>query len=389
MYLLILQQYKRSNSKAMTDFAKEPLLLTPGPLTTSRTVKEAMSRDWGARDALFVEMTSRVRRAFEKISGVEVDGGSHTCIPIQGSGTFAVEAAITSFVPRNGKVLVLVNGAYGRRICRICNYHNRTFTSYETGENVIPSPDDLMSLLEADAEITDVIAVHCETTSGILNPIEEIAEVVTKAKCRFIVDAMSTFGAVKLDVKDTPCSAVIASSNKCLEGVPGLGFVLVEKEILESSEGISNSLSLDLYDQWINLENTGQWRFTPPTHVLAAFDQALLEHEAEGGVRGRYARYQKNYQVLVDGMRALGFRTYLPDHLQAPIIITFYAPTHERFSFDQFYDSLKIRGFAIYPGKLTEIDTFRIGCIGRLDEGDMTAVVSSVREVISEMGVTL
>ena len=373
----------------MSDLITKQLLLTPGPLTTSQTVKEAMLKDWGARDPSFVEMTARVRRVIEKIGGVEGDVGSHTCVLIQGSGTFAIEAAITSLVPRDGKVLVIVNGAYGKRISKICNYHNRKFTSYEMAENIVPSSKDLTSILDADTEITDVIAVHCETTSGILNPIMEIADVVAKAERRLIIDAMSTFGAVKLDVKNIPCSAMVFSSNKCLEGVPGLGIVLVEKNILEGSKNVSNCLSLDLYDQWINLENSGQWRFTPPTHVLAALDQALLEHEEEGGVSERNARYQKNCQVLVQKMRSLGFKTFLPDKLQAPIIVTFYSPNHERFSFDLFYQLLKSRGFVIYPGKLTEVDSFRIGCIGRLKENDIIATVNSVQKVIDEMGVTL
>ena len=373
----------------MNGVSKKILLLTPGPLTTSTSVKDAMLKDWGSRDNKFSDMTIRVRRAVEKIAGVERDVNTHTCIPLQGSGTFAIEAAITSLVPRDGKVLVLVNGAYGRRICKICDYNDRNYSVYETGENILPSPQDLLSILKSDKQITDVVVVHCETTSGILNPVEELAEVVAGVKCRLIIDAMSTFGAIKLDVKDTNCSAIIASSGKCLEGVPGIGLIIAEKENLKISRNRSSSLSLDLYDQWINLESTSQWRFTPPTHVVAALDQALLEHEAEGGVNGRCIRYNTNHQFLVKNMRELGFRTYLPDELQSPIIVTFYAPNHERYKFDMFYELLNAKGIIIYPGKLTEIDTFRIGCIGQLNEQDMLVVVNSVKEVIDEMGIKL
>ena len=230
-----------------------------------------------------------------------------------------------------------------------------------------------------------MVVVHCETTSGILNPIMEISEVVARAGCRLIIDAMSSFGALPLDVKETRSSVIIASSNKCLEGVPGIGFVIVEREILAISKDNANCLSLDLYDQWTCFEYNGQWRFTPPTHVLAALDQAITEHTAEGGVSGRGARYKKNCQILIEGMERLGFRRYLPDHLQAPIIVTFYIPEHESFNFDQFYNALKDRGFTIYPGKLTKINSFRIGCIGHLNEGDMTAAVRAVSDVMVEM----
>ena len=363
----------------------EPLLLTPGPLTTSKSVKEAMLHDWGSRDTSFIDMTERVRLGVENIAGVKQNSGSHTCILIQGSGTFAAEAAITSLVPRDGKVLVLVNGAYGRRFCKICKYHNRAFVPYETEESAPPSLTKLASLLETDPKITDVVVVHCETTSGILNPILEISELVAGAGRRLIIDAMSSFGALPLDVEDTRSSAIIASSNKCLEGVPGIGFVIVESATLIASKNNANSLSLDLYDQWRSFEKNGQWRFTPPTHVLAALDQAISEHAAEGGVSVRGARYNKNCQILIEGMERLGFRRYLSDNLQAPIIVTFYIPEHKSFDFDQFYNALKDRGFTIYPGKLTKINSFRMGCIGHLNEGDMTAAVRAVSDVMVEM----
>ena len=373
----------------MTKKNLEPLLLTPGPLTTSKSVKEAMLHDWGSRDISFIEMTERVRNGIEKIAGVEGNIDNRTCVLLQGSGTFAMEAAITSLVPRDGKVLAIVNGAYGHRICKICAYHNRTFTSYETEENMPPSLVDLASLLEKDTDISDVAVVHCETTSGILNPISEISKVVTTLGRRLIIDAMSSFGAIPLDVID-PCNCTIGgSSDKCLEGVPGIGFVIVGSPVLVASEGNANSLSLDLYDQWKGFVENGQWRFTPPTHVLAALDQAISEHEAEGGVSGRGARYRKNCQSLIEGMESLGFKRYLPDNLQAPIIVTFSEPEHGAFKFENFYELLKDRGFAIYPGKLTKVDSFRMGCIGDLDNDDMIAAVSAVRDVIVEMGITL
>jgi 2-aminoethylphosphonate-pyruvate transaminase len=364
---------------------RDPWLLTPGPLTTSATVKEAMLHDWGSRDPRFIEMCREVRERL-----VDLVGGrdTHVCVCMQGSGTFAVEAALGTLVPPDGRLLVLVNGAYGRRIAKVATLLGRQVTLYETDEAEPPDPAEVAARLDADPDVTDVAIVHCETTSGLLNPVERVAEVVAARGRRLLIDGMSAFGALPLDARQTPFTAVMASTNKCLEGVPGMGFVVVEREHLTRCEGHSHSLALDLYDQWRYTEGNGQWRFTPPTQVIAAFLQALDEHRAEGGVAGRAARYRRNCAILVEGLRALGFETYLPDALQAPIIVTFRTPADPKFSFRRLYDSLAERGFLIYPGKLTQADSFRIGCIGRLGDTEMHEAVSALRDSLTEMGVT-
>ena len=363
----------------------EPLLLTPGPLTTSAETKAAMLRDWGSRDKAFIAINARVRERLIEIAG---GAGSHVCVPIQGSGTFAIEATVGTLLPRDGKMLVLVNGAYGKRIAKICAVMGRACATIETAEDVPNDPAALDAALTADPAITHVAAIHCETTSGILNPIEAIAEVTKRHGRGLIIDAMSAFGAIPLDARAVPFDALVASSNKCLEGVPGMGFAIIRRQALEGSAGNAHALSLDLHAQWVAMEGNGQWRFTPPTHVIAAFDQALAEHAAEGGVAGRGARYRRNRQVLVKGMRGLGFETLLPDILQAPIIVTFHNPTDPAFAFEVFYDHLRRRGYAIYPGKLTVADSFRIGCIGRLDEDDMRGALAAIEDSLREMAVT-
>ncbi len=363
---------------------RDPWLLTPGPLTTSATVKEAMLHDWGSRDANFIRINKEVREGLLAIAGAV---GSHVCVPVQGSGTFAVEAMIGTLLPRNGKLLVLVNGAYGRRIVKICQTLGRDHVVIERAENQPIDPAAVMAVLVQDPAISHVAVIHCETTSGILNPIEEIAKLVARAGRSLLIDSMSAFGAIPVDASKIPFDALAASSNKCIEGVPGVGFVLVRKSALEAAKGNAHSLSLDLHDQWVSMEGNGQWRFTPPTHVLAAFHQALAEHTAEGGVAGRGKRYRDNCKILVDGMRALGFETLLPDAIQAPIIVTFHMPADPRFHFQTFYDCLKDRGFVIYPGKLTVADSFRIGCIGRLGATEMKAALAAIREVMQELGV--
>ncbi len=368
----------------MTRPTNEPWLLTPGPLTTSKTTKDAMLRDWGSRDMAFLNTNRRIRSILLDLVNA---ADSHECVPVQGSGTFAVEAALGTLIKNTDKTLVLVNGAYGKRIARILEILGLNFTVQETPENQPNDVDALAGQLHSDPAISHVVAVHCETTSGLLNPIAEIADAVAKAGRKLIIDGMSAFGALPIDARDTQFEALIASSNKCLEGIPGLGFALIEKTALANAKGTSRSLCLDLFDQWQTMESNAQWRFTPPTHVIAALDSALSQLIAEGGPAGRLDRYKNNCRRLVNGMRALGFATLLPDTLQAPIIITFKMPTAKNFIFSNFYDHLKDQGYVIYPGKLTIIDSFRMGCIGHLTESQMSGALSAVEVALQRLGV--
>jgi 2-aminoethylphosphonate-pyruvate transaminase len=370
--------------RPMSQVSRDPWLLTPGPLTTSLSVKQAMLHDWGSRDEAFIAINARVRQKLTDIAG---GGGEFVCVPMQGSGTFSVEAAIGTLLPASGRALILINGAYGKRMAKICDYYGRPYEVLAWPEDVPNDPDAVDARLAAEPALTHVFGVHCETTSGILNPVEEIAKVVAAHGRQYVIDAMSSFGAIELDAGKTPFAAAVASSNKCLEGVPGVGFIIVRKDILAACEGNAPSLSLDFYDQWRAMEANAQWRFTPPVHCIAAFEQALREHEAEGGVAGRGRRYRRNCRVLVEGMRALGFATLLPDALQAPIIVTFHMPADPAFEFNAFYRKLHERGYIIYPGKLTVADSFRIGCIGRLGEAQMKAALEAIKTTLDEMGV--
>ena len=359
----------------------DPWLLTPGPLTTSPTVKQAMLHDFGSRDGTFIDINASVRQRLVNI----IDGAdSHVCVPLQGSGTFVVEAMIGTFIPADGKLLVLVNGAYGHRIARICNCIGRDYVIQETAEDVPVDLEQLDRNLAGDGEITHVAVIHCETTSGILNPVKEVADIVARHGRGLLIDAMSAFGAIPLSTRDVKFDALVASSNKCLEGSPGMGFCLADKAALQDTQGNSPSLCLDLYDQWVAMEGNGQWRFTPPTHAILAFNQALDEFEAEGGVEGRGGRYRENYRILVDGMRKLGFRTLLRDELQAPIIVTFHMPDIPKFDFNRFYNNLSEQGYIIYPGKLTVADSFRIGCIGRLGAEQMHGAVAAIKNTMDD-----
>ena len=357
-------------------------LLTPGPLTTSYSTKEAMLHDWGSRDQQFIDLNQSIRDSLVKL----IEGkNTYQCVPMQGSGTFAVESMISSLTTKGSNILILINGAYGQRMKKMCDYLNRNTIEYEVPEHETHNLNKLEEIFDQNKRLTHVFAVYCETTSGILNPINEIANLVENKKLSLFIDAMSAFGALPLSSKNITFDAVAASSNKCLEGVPGVGFILVKNNVIENAKGNSHSLSLDLYDQWQAMEKNKQWRFTPPTHVLAAFSQAIKEHDKEGGVDGRYKRYKKNCQIICNGMKELGFEQLLPDELQAPIIITFKQPKDSNFNFEKFYNALSEKDFLIYPGKLTVAETFRVGCIGNLNENDMKETVLAVKEVVDEL----
>lgn len=363
---------------------RDPLLLTPGPLTTSLRTKQAMLHDWGSWDAAFNRMTGEL---CEHIVALANAATTHVCVPLQGSGTFAVEAALGTLVPRRGKVLVPNNGAYCARILKILTYLGRQAVELTIPEDRPADPAAIEAALTADPAITHVAQLHCETGTGILNPLPDIAAAVARQGRALIVDAMSSFGAIDIDAQRIPFDALIAASGKCLEGVPGMGFVITRRQALEASAGNAHSLAMDLYDQWVYLQRTTQWRFTPPTQVVAALYQALAQHREEGGVAARHARYAANCAALRAGMRALGLRPFLDECVQAPVIVTFHAPAHPAYDFKRFYDGVRSRGFIIYPGKLTQVETFRIGCIGALTPADIEKVVHAVGATLRDMGI--
>jgi 2-aminoethylphosphonate-pyruvate transaminase len=359
-----------------------PYLLTPGPLTISMATKQSMLRDWASWDADFNRITGRIR---ERLLDIAHASGTHECVPLQGSGTFSVEAAIGTLVPRAGHVLVPQNGAYCQRIARICRVLGRVLTTIDYAEDAAVRAEDIDRTLAANRAITHVALVHCETSTGILNPLQAIADVVARHGRRLIVDAMSSFGALDIDARRTPFDALIAASGKCLEGPPGMAFVIARRSALERAEGNSPSLAMDLYDQWVYMQKTTQWRFTPPTHVVAAFDTAIEQYLAEGGRASRGARYAENCRTLIEGMQRLGLKSFLPAEIQAPIIVTFHAPRSPRYQFGGFYDAVKARGYILYPGKLTTTETFRVGCMGQLGERGMAGAVAAIAAVLADL----
>lgn len=363
----------------------ESLLFTPGPLSTSLTVKQAMMRDMGSRDHAFINAVKEIREDLLRLAHAPKEEG-YECVIIQGSGTFGVESVVSSVVGEKDKLLVLANGAYGERIVKMAKIHKLNHDVIRFEEDAVVQPDTVEQYLAQHKDITHVACIHSETTTGLFNPIEAVGAVCKQHHKVFIVDAMSSFGGVSMDMVAMHIDFLVSSSNKCIEGVPGFAFALCKKKELEKAKGQARSLSLDLYEQWAGLEANGQFRFTPPTLSIMAFKQAMKELEEEGGIAAREQRYKTNKQILDEGMHQMGFQQYLKPEIQGHIITSFLYPSYPDFKFERFYEKLNQRGFVIYPGKLSKADAFRIGNIGQIFPDDVRALLNAIAEVLREDG---
>lgn len=358
-------------------------LLTPGPLTTTDTVKEEMMVDHCTWDDDYKQITQKIRATLLELG--HVSEPEYTAVLMQGSGTFGVESVLTSVIGKDEKLLIAANGAYGLRMAEICRHAGIAFTLYEQDNDKRPEAAKVAEFLAADPAITHVAMVHGETTSGILNDVESVGKVVKAAGKTFIVDAMSTFGGVDVPVADWGIDFLVSSANKCVQGVPGFSFILANRDKLLASAGKARSLALDLYDQWKSMDADGKWRFTSPTHVVLAFAKALEELKAEGGVPARNARYDENQRLMTENFRALGFRPYLSAEVQGPIITTFRYPEGATFTFQQMYQYIKERGYVLYPGKVMEAETFRVGNIGEIYPEDAVELGKILAEFLEEV----
>lgn len=363
---------------------KRYLLLTPGPLTTTRSVKAAMLGDWCTWDDDYYRLVQAIR---QQLVALATTAEGYTAVLMQGSGTFTVESVLGTAMPDDGKLLVLANGAYGQRMAQIAIRLHIPVVVQDSGELAPPRLTLLRDILQDDKTITHVAVVHCETTTGMLNPVAQIGEIVKHFGRVFVIDAMSSFGGIPMDMSALGADFLVSSANKCIQGVPGFGFVIARREELEKTRGRARSLSLDLYDQWETMEeHCGIWRFTSPTHTVRAFAQALRELQEEGGIEARHARYRTNQQLLAAGMEDLGFQCLLPREFQSPIITAFLSPQDPLYDFRTFYGELKARGFVIYPGKATAMDSFRIGSIGDIHPEDIERLLAAVREAMTWNG---
>jgi 2-aminoethylphosphonate-pyruvate transaminase len=356
------------------------LLLTPGPLSTSKGVRASLLQDWCTWDSSYNEdIVQNIRLRLIKLASANYN--AYTSILMQGSGSFSVEATLGTAIPKDGKLLIICNGAYGKRMVKIAQRLQINHQVYDLPETEVPAPETLCHMLEANLDVTHVALVHCETTTGILNPLYDIAAIIKEANKVFILDAMSSFGGIPLDADKLGIDFLISSANKCIQGVPGFAFVIAKQDSLLDCSDNARSHCLDLYDQWQEMNESGKWRFTSPTHTVRAFYQALDELENEGGILARHRRYKQNHQILVSGMKSLGFKTLLPETLQSPIITSFLYPNKD-FVFSKFYDAVKTRGFVLYPGKISQADTFRIANIGEVYPEDIKKLLTVISNVL-------
>lgn len=358
-------------------------LLTPGPLTTTDSVKKEMLFDHCTWDDDYKQITQWIRK--ELLALAHVDETEYTSVLMQGSGTFGVESVMSSVIPKDGCLLLLSNGAYGERIAKMCDALQISYLHISQEYDKIPDVNKVKEALDANPQITHVAMIHSETTSGILNDIESISKLAHSYGKVMIVDAMSSFAGVDIPVKDWHIDFLVSSANKCIQGVPGFSFIIANKQCLLECKGRARTLSLDLYDQWVQMDKDGKWRYTSPTHVVLAFAKALEELKEEGGIAARHARYQNNMNTLVSEFEALGFQLYVDKKYQGPIIATFLFPEGKHFDFHDMYAYIKERGYAIYPGKLTDRETFRIGVIGEIYEADIHQLTTLMKEYMETL----
>lgn len=356
------------------------LLLTPGPLSTSDSVRQSMFKDWCTWDDDYNQLVQSVRQDLVALATATAPE-DYTAVLMQGSGTASVEATIGTALAQQDKLLILSNGAYGCRMADIARYLKIEHVELQHGELESLDLTALDQQLQNDPQISHVAVVHCETTTGRLNPVEQILPIIARYKRISIVDAMSSFGGLEMDVAQLGIDYLISSANKCIQGVPGFGFVIAKRQLMQTLEGRARSLSLDLYDQWQTMEKqSGKWRFTSPTHVVRAFRQALDELHSEG-LQQRQQRFAENQRTLVSGMAELGYRTMVNGADQSPFITSFHYPENPAFSFRDFYQALKSRGFVIYPGKVSDADCFRIGTIGEVYPRDISRLLQAIADV--------
>ena len=369
------------------EIKNEYILLTPGPLTTTATVKETMLKDWCTWDNDYNSLVQKLRQDIVSLAVYdEKKRCEYTSVLMQGSGTFAVESVIGSVVPENGRLLVLANGAYGNRIFQIAKTLKIDAVCVSLDETKRIDGAVAEQALNENQDVTHVAFVHCETTTGILNDIESCSRIVKERGKVLIVDAMSSFGGIPFDMASLDIDFMITSANKCIQGVPGFGIIAANRKALEACKGFARSVSLDLYDQCETMEkHGGKWRFTSPTHVVRAFVQAMAELHEEGGIKARHERYAANQRQLVQGMEELGFKALLPKEFQSPIITSFLYPDDANFSFNYFYEYIKKRGYVLYPGKISSADTFRIGNIGDVDEHDIAGLLAALKEYVTSV----
>jgi 2-aminoethylphosphonate-pyruvate transaminase len=367
----------------MSDPQSQRIILTPGPVATSALTRQAMLRDFTPNEPDLLALTAEMRvRLVAMVHGQD----RYVCVPVQGVGNTANEAALGTLVPREKKLLIVDNGFYGARLQQIAGAIGVPFAALELPWTEPVTGAQLDAALAADPAIGHVVVCHVDTGTGLLNPIEPLAEVARTRGVALIVDAIASFGGLPIDADALDLEAIVLSPNKWLEGLPGIGLVVAKRTALEAAAGRSHSFCLDLHRQWRGLESDGRWRFTPPAQATAALVAALRQHAKEGQA-ARFERVRRNWRCLVGGLRALGFQTFLRDEVASPVIATFHEPADPNYERERLFELTWQQGFVMFRGRLTREPTFRIGCMGAIDEAVMRQVVRAIETSMAAMGV--
>jgi len=355
---------------------KRNILLNPGPVTTTDTVKQALVvADICHREVEFTDLMQGVRMDLLKV--VNADPEQYTSILFAASGTGAVEACLSSVLASEKKVLIINNGPYGQRMLDIARRYHIPSLEYQVDYDQPIAITEIELLLIQNNNIGAVAMVHHETSSGILSSLRPIGELCHKYGCEFIVDAMSSFAGVDIDVEREHIDYIISSANKCLQGMPGLAFVIAKKSALMQSKGRARSFYFDLHQQFYALETQREMPFTPPVQIIYALRQALNEFLAET-LSGRIERYQRNYELLIKGFAKLGFTCLTPEDRASHLLAIIRFPGDQSYNFDEFHDYLFAAGFTIYPKKLSIPNTFRVACLGAIEPQDILRFFQSV-----------
>lgn len=366
---------------------KRNILLNPGPATTTDRVKQALIvPDICPREQEFGDLTKEVR---EKIVRVVNGTETHTAVMIGGSGTAGVEACLSSVIGKNDKVLVIDNGAYGKRGETIIKAYNIPHETLKLEWDVLPTAECVEAKINETEGLTHLFFIHHETTTGMLNPLDELIALCEKYNLISIVDAMSSYASIPIDLQKTKVDFLVSSSNKGIQGFAGLSFVVSNLKRLEATREIPpNNLYLNLWGNHTCLEKTNQFQFTPPVQVIYALNEALDEFFEET-MEGRYKRYCDCYDVMLQGMKDLGFKCLLPEEQHSKMLTTFYDPDVAEYDFDKMHDFLYERDITIYPGKVASLDTFRIANIGDLIPEDMKLYLKELANYLDSINAKL
>lgn len=360
---------------------KRNVLLNPGPATTTDSVKLAqVVPDICPREYEFGDLMEYVST---ELTNIAANNDDYTTILFGGSGTAVVEAVLSSVIPHDKSVLIINNGAYGKRMCQIVSTYGIDFIEFKSSSIEPVDINKLEDVIKSNPKISHLAAIHNETTTGLLNDLKPLGELAKKYNLEFIVDAMSSYAAIPIDMVELNIDYLCASSNKNIQGMAGVGFAISKISSLEKLEDVKpRSFYLDLYAQYKNFIKTHQMRFTPPVQTLYALKQAIVEFKEEG-LDNRFKRYSDSWETLIKSLKEMELPYLVDDENHSRIITSIFIP--DGVDFNHLHDFFYEKGFTIYPGKVEEFNTFRIANIGEIDKEDIKSFIVLLKDYLGNI----